>query len=156
MHPELAGARVVREHFRRVVGRDRDRFLGHQDIKLVRVERQRGLLVNAQRLPEIQRIVVAPIQIDALGVFLGAPADERVVGAGAAQVHGERQDPRPVARLGRRRRVAADDEPSSNSSFHSATVIGRGASTDAAAKLSWFRRVPVRTTTLKLRGAISM
>ncbi len=52
--------------------------------------------MEADGLPEVQRIVIAPVQIDPPHVPLRAPADQASLGAGACQVDRERQRPRPV------------------------------------------------------------
>jgi len=60
--------------------------------------------VETHRLPEIERIVVAPHQIDAL-VFFGAPANQRIGLTGAFQ--GTRA---PSRQARRRSRPAVDDQ----------------------------------------------
>ncbi len=95
VHAKFAGARLVGEHLGGEVRRDRDRFLGHQDVELVGIEDQPRVAMKLDGLPVLERIVVTPVQVDPSRVLLGTPADERALDARAPQVDGERQEPAP-------------------------------------------------------------
>src|SRR4029077_10712894 len=80
--PELTGTCVIGQHLRGVFRWHGDRLLGHEYVELIRNQGERILPVKAHGLPEVERIVVAPLQVDALGVLLRAPTDQGIVRAG--------------------------------------------------------------------------
>src|ERR1700760_3083540 len=88
---KLASTRVIRHHLRRILRRHSDSLLGHQDVELIRHQGESRLLVKVHRLPEVEWIIIAALEIDAPRVVFGPPANQPTV---AFQVHGEWQHPR--------------------------------------------------------------
>src|SRR3989338_1459575 len=87
MNPEFTCTGVVRHHLSRIIRRHRNRFFRHQDIEFMRVQYQGKCFVNKDWLPEIQRLIIPPFQVDTLSIFSRTISDYVAGFAGTFQIH---------------------------------------------------------------------
>src|SRR5579859_1321612 len=77
MHPEFADQAVIGQHLGGMVRRYDDGFLRCQDIEIIGIEDDAGAAAPIDRLPEIERLVMAdPVEVDQAGMAAGAIAHE--------------------------------------------------------------------------------
>ena len=144
MHAELADQRIERHHFGSVFGRNGDAFARGQDIELVRVQNDVARFGRLDRVPEFERVEHAAfVDVDDVGVMLGAPADMRNV-AVALEIDRQAEAAFDIGVAIDQRRFAMQ-----------AAELGIGELRITAGTRNWFNRDPLRTSTGKVRGEIS-